>query len=63
MLNSADWTAIGTGALAVATIGLVWVTVKMAAADRRHDDAKRAEDRARDPVFGKNSWRVGSRPI
>jgi hypothetical protein len=48
MLNSGDWTAIGTGALAAATIALAWVTVKMAAADRRHDDAKRAEDRERD---------------
>ena len=48
MLNSGDWTAIGTGALAVATVGLAWVTVKTAEADRRHDDTKRAEDRERD---------------
>jgi hypothetical protein len=48
MLNSGDWTAIGTGALAVATTALAWITVKMAAADRHHDDTKRAEDRERD---------------
>lgn len=48
MLNSGDWTAIGTGALALVTTGLAWVTVKVSAAARRHDDAKRAEDRARD---------------
>src|SRR5258708_11097711 len=48
MLDSGAWTAIGTGALAAGTFVLAWVTVKMGAADRRHDDAKRAEDRARD---------------
>lgn len=48
MLNSGDWTAIGTGALAAGTFVLAWVTVKTGAADRRHDDEKRAEDRARD---------------
>lgn len=48
MLNSGDWTAIGTGGLAAATVALAWVTVRTSAADRRHDDAKRAEDRARD---------------
>jgi hypothetical protein len=48
MLDAADWTAIGTSALAVATIALGWVTVKTSAAARRHDDDKRAEDRAAD---------------
>jgi hypothetical protein len=48
MLNSGDWTAIGTGALALGTVALAWVTVRTSGADRRHDDAKRAEDRARD---------------
>jgi len=48
MLDSGDWTAIGTGALAVGTFVLAWVASKTAKADRRHDDAKRAEDRARD---------------
>ncbi len=48
MLDSGDWTAIGTGTLAVGTFVLAWVTVKTSTADRRHDDEKRAEDRARD---------------
>jgi len=48
MLDSGAWTAIGTGALAAMTFGLAWVTVRTATADRRHDDKKRAEDRARD---------------
>jgi len=48
MLDSGAWTAIGTGALAVATLVLAWVTVRTGAKDRRHDDEKRAEDRARD---------------
>ena len=48
MLNSGDWTAIGTLALAAGTVGLAWVTVQTGKADRRHDDDKRAEDRARD---------------
>ena len=48
MPNSGDWTAIGTGALALITTGLAWVTSHTAKADRRHDDDKRAEDRARD---------------
>jgi hypothetical protein len=48
MLNSGDWTAIGTLGLAAVTVGLAWVTVATSKADRRHDDAKRAEDRARD---------------
>ena len=48
MLNAGDWTAIGTGALAAGTFVLAWVTVRTGTADRRHDDAKRAEDRARD---------------
>jgi hypothetical protein len=48
VLDSGAWTAIGTGALAAATIALGWVTSNTAKADRRHDDAKRAEDRARD---------------
>jgi len=42
------WTAIGTLALAAATTALARVTVTTGKADRRHDDAKRAEDRARD---------------
>ena len=41
MLNSGDWTAIGTLALAGVTI---WVSTTA----RRHDDEKRAEDRAAD---------------
>ncbi|HKI42144.1 MAG TPA: hypothetical protein VKA66_17635 [Mycobacterium sp.] len=45
---TADWIAIGTGALAAGTFVLAWVTVKTSAAARRHDDEKRAEDRARD---------------
>lgn len=48
MLSPEAWTAIGTGALAVATVALAWVTVTTGKADRRHDDAKRVEDRARD---------------
>lgn len=48
MLDSGAWTAIGTGALAVGTLVLAWITVKTSTADRRHDDEKRAEDRARD---------------
>jgi hypothetical protein len=48
MLNSGDWTAIGTLALAAATVVLARVTVKTSTADREHDDAKRAEDRKRD---------------
>jgi len=48
MLSWDAWTAIGTLALAAATIGLARVTVRTSGEDRRHDDAKRAEDRARD---------------
>jgi hypothetical protein len=48
MLDSGDWTAIGTGALAMGTFVLAWVTVWTGARDRRRDDEKRAEDRARD---------------
>jgi hypothetical protein len=48
MLNAADWTAIGTLGLAAATIVLAIVTVRTGAADRRHDDEKRAEDRVTD---------------
>jgi hypothetical protein len=53
MLNSGDWTAIGTLALAAVTVGLAVVTVVTSAADRRHDDKKRAEDRARDDQLRK----------
>jgi hypothetical protein len=42
------WIGIGTGALAVGTFVLARVTSTTAAADRHHDDEKRAEDRARD---------------
>lgn len=48
MVTADDWIAIGTGALAAGTFVLAWVTVKTSAAARRHDDEKRAEDRARD---------------
>ena len=48
MVSADDWIAIGTGALAVGTFVLARVTVKTAAADRRHDDEKRAEDRRHD---------------
>lgn len=48
MLDPGAWTAIGTGALAVGTFVLAWVTVRTGTKDRRHDDKKRAEDRARD---------------
>ena len=48
MLGWDAWTAIGTVALAAATVVLARVTVTTGKADRRHDDAKRAEDRARD---------------
>jgi len=48
MLDAADWTAIGTFALATGTFVLAVATVATAAADRRHDDRKRADDRARD---------------
>ncbi len=48
MIDSGAWTAIGTGALAVGTFALAWVTVRTGTKDRRHDDKKRAEDRARD---------------
>ncbi len=48
MLNAADWTAIGTSALAVGTFVLAWVTVRTSTTTRRHDDEKRAEDRAAD---------------
>jgi hypothetical protein len=54
MLNSGDWTAIGTLALAAVTVGLAWVTVTTSKADRRHDDKKRAEDRARDDQLRKD---------
>jgi hypothetical protein len=37
-----------TGALAAGTFALAWVTVNTGKADRRHDDEKRAADRARD---------------
>jgi hypothetical protein len=50
MLNADDWIAIGTGALAVGTFALAWVTVRTSSAARRHDDEKRAEDRAADTV-------------
>ena len=48
MLNAVEWTAIGTGALAAGTFVLAWVTVRTGTKERRHDDMKRAEDRARD---------------
>jgi hypothetical protein len=48
MLTADDWIAIGTIVLAAATTGLAIVTVKVSAADRRHDDKKRAEDREAD---------------
>jgi hypothetical protein len=48
MVTADDWIAIGTGALAAGTFVLAWVSVKTSAAARRHDDEKRAEDRARD---------------
>jgi hypothetical protein len=48
MLNSGDWTAIGTLALAAVTVGLAWVTSKTARDARTHDDEKRTEDRLRD---------------
>jgi len=48
MLTADDWIAIGTIVLAAATTGLAVVTVKVSAADRRHDDEKRAEDREAD---------------
>ena len=48
MLTADDWIAIGTGTLAVGTFVLARVTVKTAAADRRHDDEKRTEDRRHD---------------
>jgi hypothetical protein len=42
----AEWlTAMGTLALALATVIAVWVTVNTARADRRRDDIKRKEDR------------------
>jgi len=46
MLTADDWIAIGTGALAVGTFVLAWVTVRTGTKDRRHDDEKRAEDGA-----------------
>lgn len=42
------WTAIGTVALAAATFTLIRVTIRTANADRKRDDAKRAEDREHD---------------
>lgn len=48
MLGWAAWTAIGTLGLAAATVALGVITSTTAKADRRHDDTKRAEDRARD---------------
>ncbi len=48
MLDAESWTALCTGALAVGTFVLARVTVTISADARRHDDAKRAEDRARD---------------
>src|SRR5580693_6581152 len=48
MLTADDWIAAGTIVLASATTGLAVVTSRVSAADRRHDDEKRAEDRARD---------------
>jgi hypothetical protein len=56
MLDSGDWTAIGTGALAAGTFVLAWVTVKTGAKERRHDDEKRAEDRARDDRLRRESF-------
>jgi len=52
MLTVEDWIAISTGgALATATFVMAWVTVRTGARDRRHDDEKRAEDRARDDLL------------
>lgn len=48
MLSPEAWISVGTLVLAAATVALAWVTVTTGKADRRHDDAKRAEDRARD---------------
>jgi hypothetical protein len=48
MLDAESWTAVCTGALAIGTFVLAGVTVTVSAGARRHDDAKRAEDRARD---------------
>jgi hypothetical protein len=48
MLTADDWIAAGTIVLASATTGLAVVTSRVSAADRRHDDEKRTEDRARD---------------
>ena len=48
MLGWDAWTAIGTLTLAAATVGLAVVTARVSAADRGHDDDKRAEDRGRD---------------
>jgi hypothetical protein len=48
MLNADDWIAIGTGALAVGTFALAGVAARTSSAARRHDDEKRAEDRAAD---------------
>ena len=50
MLNSGDGTGPPSGQVRSpwARSFCLGVTVRMAAADRRHDDAKRAEDRARD---------------
>jgi hypothetical protein len=45
MLDAAGWTAVGTFTLAGGTFVLATVTVRTAQMDRRHDDAKRAEDR------------------
>lgn len=42
------WTAIGTLALALATVIAIRVAIRTTAAERRHDDARRKEDRDRD---------------
>jgi hypothetical protein len=46
MLTADDWTAIGTLALAAVTAGTAVTSVVLVRSDRKHDDNKRAEDRA-----------------
>lgn len=46
-VSDAGWTAIGTLALAVATVVAIIVTLALAVTDRRRDDDRRADDRAR----------------
>jgi hypothetical protein len=63
-MTVATWIlAIATVALAAATVVAVLVTARMARADRRRDDIRRAEDRERDSLLRKEDrdWDAAQR--